>query len=102
MNMLKMIQKAASMKKEMGKIQKELEKKTVEYSSGGKVTVVARGDMSVASIKIDPSVVNSSDVGKLEGLILSAVNGALDAAKKDAGKEMAKLTSGMGLGDLLG
>lgn len=89
------------MKKEMKKIQKELESKTFEYSNG-KVSVLARGDISVKSIKIDPSVIDSSGTDNLEKLVMSAVNGALSAAKESAGKEMAKITSGMGMGDLLG
>lgn len=101
MNIMKMMQKAASMKKEMKKIQKELESKTFEYSND-KVSVAARGDISVKSIKIDPSLIDPAKPENLEKMVLSAVNGALSAAKEDAGKEMAKLTSGMGMGDLLG
>lgn len=101
MNIMKMMHKAASMKKEMKKIQKELESKTFEYSDD-KVSVAARGDISVKSIKIDPSLIDPAKPENLEKMVLSAVNGALSAAKEDAGKEMAKLTSGMGMGDLLG
>ena len=100
-NMFKMIKEAASMQKQMKQIQKELERQTIDFASGG-VKVVARGDMSIASVTIDPAIVDPSKVVKLEGLITSAVNGALNAAKKQAGSAMSKLTEGTGLGSLLG
>ncbi len=91
------------MRKEMKKIQEQLAKNTVEYSSGGgAVKVVARGDMVVEAIKIDPAAIDPAKLPKLESLIIAAVNGALDSAKRKAGSEMSKLTAGMGIGDLLG
>ena len=90
------------MKQQMKKMQKELAKKTVESSSGG-VTVVARGDMSIASIKISPEMVDPAKVEKLEKSVTSAVSSALDSAKKMAGTEMAKMAGGLGgLADMLG
>ncbi len=44
----------------------------------------------------------TSKAVKLEGLIASAINGALNAAKKQAGSAMSKLTEGTSLGSLLG
>jgi len=102
-NILKIMKQAATMGKELKQIQKELAQKTVESSSGGGiVTVVARGDMSVDSIKIDPKAVDRSRTEELEGLIVSAVNGALGAVKKEAGGEMSKLAGGTGLADMFG
>ena len=101
-NMFKMIKQAASMQKEMKQIQKELAGHTVEgRSGGGLIKVVARGDMSVESITIDPKAVDPAQTDKLERLLLSAVNDALSAAKKEAGGAMSKLTEGLGMGDLL-
>jgi hypothetical protein len=97
-NMMKLMKQAANMQKNMEKMQAELADKTVEFSSGGgMVTAVARGDNSIESIKIDPKVVDPEDVEMLEDLVLSAVDGALKAAKEMAAKEMSKLTAGMGL-----
>jgi len=101
-NILKMVKQAASMQKEIKSIQKDLARKTVEFTGGGLVTVVARGDMSIDSIKIDPKLVNSSDTGRIEDLVVSAVNGALQVAKKQAESEMSKLAGGLGLGDIFG
>ena len=94
------MKKAASMQKQMKKMQKELARKTAEGSSGN-VTVVARGDMSIKSLTIDAAI-DGMDPRKLEKMIVSATNSALDASKKMAGSEMSKMTGGMGgLADML-
>lgn len=99
-NMFEMVKQAASMKKQMKKIQKELEKKTVEETSGG-VTVVARGDMSVKSIKIALEDIDAAHADRLEKMIVAAVNKAMESAKKKAASEMSALTGGLGgLGDM--
>ena len=86
------------MQKDIQKVQEELAKQTTEFTSGGgMVKVVARGDMSLESIKIDPKVVDPSDVEMLEDLICTAVEGALKAAKAKMSEEMSKVTGGMGL-----
>ncbi len=95
-NILKLMQQAASMQKNLEKVQLELAQKTVEFSSGGgMVKAVAGGDGTLKSIKIDPKVVDPSDVQMLEDLVLAAVDGALSAAKDMAAGEMSKLTAGM-------
>jgi len=97
-NMMKMMKQAAAMQKNIQKMQEELEGRTVEFSSGGgMITVVANGSAEVDSIKIDPKVVDPEDVEMLEDLVLSAVDGALKAAKDMVSQEMSKLTAGMGL-----
>ena len=97
-NMMKLMQKAATFQKDLEKKQGELAQKTVEFSSGGgMVKVVAAGDGTVRSIKIDPGVINPDDAGMLEDLVLAGVAGALKEAKDMASKEMSKLAADMGL-----
>jgi len=97
-NMLKLMQKAATLQKDLEKAQGELATRTVEFSSGGgMVKVVAGGDGTVKSIKIDPGVIDPSDANLLEDMVLAAVDGALKAAKEMAAKEMSKLAAEMGL-----
>jgi DNA-binding protein YbaB len=89
--------------KQMKKMQKGLKKKEVEISNNEKtITVVARGDMTVKSIKIAPEAMDASQPERLEKAIVSTINSAMDSAKKAAASDMAKLTDGMGLGDLMG
>lgn len=97
-NMMKMMKQAASMQKNVEKVQAELALKTVEFSAGGgAVTVVASGDMMVKSIKIDPQAVDPEEVDMLEDLVLAGVDGALKQAKEMVAEEMAKVTAGLGL-----
>jgi DNA-binding YbaB/EbfC family protein len=97
-NIMKLMKQAASFQKDMEKMKAELADRTVEFSSGGgMVTAVARGDMTVESIKIDPKVVDPEDIEMLEDLVLSAVDGALKEAREMAAAEMSKMTAGMGL-----
>lgn len=101
-NMFEMMKQAASMKKKMKQIQKELKRYTVEATSAG-VTVVVRGDMALNSVKIDVADENTKDMQKLEKMIVTAVNKAMDAAKKKAASEMSSMTGGLGgLADMLG
>ena len=97
-NMMKLMKQAQSMQANMKKAQDEMADKTVEFSSGGgMVTVVAKGDISIQSIKIDPKVVDSEDVEMLEDLVLSAVEGALKQARDMVSEGMQKITGDLGL-----
>jgi nucleoid-associated protein EbfC len=97
-NMLKLMKQAAAMQENLQKVQAELATKTVEFSSGGgMVTATARGDGTLADLKIDPKVVDPGDVEMLQDLVLAAVDGALKAAKDMAAAEMSKLTAGLGI-----
>lgn len=82
---------------QMRRIQKQLASKTVSISSNdGMVTVVARGDMTVDSIKLKPEALTALKLEKLERLLASTVNGAMDSAKKAAAADMAKMAGGLG------
>jgi len=101
--MTKMVSKAFAMRKQMKRMQKELAKQTVEVTSNnGKVTVAVRGDMSVKSIQIDPSALTDLRHERLEKVIATTVNSALNAAKKTAGSEMSKMDGLGGLSEMLG
>jgi len=101
-NPLGMMKQAASMQRQMKKVQKQLAKQIVEETQGP-VTVTACGDMSIRKISIDADALQNPDPARLESSIAAAVNGALSSAKKMAGSEMSKMTGGLGgLADLLG
>ncbi len=95
-NMAKLMKQAASMQKNMQKMQAELAEKTVDFSSGGGVvTATVRGDLTLEKIKIDPKVVDPDDVEMLEDLIVAAIDGATKEAREMANEEMSKVTGGM-------
>ena len=98
MNLAKVIKQAATMQKEMERVQAELAARTVDFSSGGgMVTATARGAGTLARIKIDPKVINPADAELLEDLVVSAVDGALRQAKDLATQELGKVTAGLKL-----
>ena len=98
MDIQKLMKQAQQMQAGMQKSQEELAQKNVEASvGGGKVTVIANGAGDIQSIKIDPSVVDPSDVEFLEDLILSGVQEAVAKGKEMTAAEMSKLTGGMSI-----
>ena len=97
-NMMKLMQQAQSMQKNMEKLQADLAEREYEGSSGGgMVKAVVKGDMSISRMVIDPKVVDPTDVEMLQDLVCSAVNTALTTARETAAGEMAKITGGMKL-----
>jgi DNA-binding YbaB/EbfC family protein len=95
-NMGNLMKKAQQLQEKIVKLQEELGEKTVQTSSGGgMVTVVANGKQEIVSIKIDPEVVDASDLEMLEDLVLAAVNDALYQARQMVSEEMTKLTGGI-------
>jgi DNA-binding YbaB/EbfC family protein len=101
-----MMKQAKKLQQEMGRIQEETKKMTVEASAGGgMVTVTANGAMEILSIKIERDVVNPDDIEMLQDLIVAASNEALRRAQQMVNEEMGKVTGGLnipGLGNMLG
>lgn len=95
---MKIFQQAQQVQGRLQKMQEELAQRTVTASSGGgMVTVEADGKGTIRRIKVDPSIVNASDVEMLEDLVLVAVTEAQRKAAALAQEEMGKLTGGMDL-----
>ncbi len=98
MNIAKLMKQAQQMQAGLAAKQEELSRQTVEASvGGGKVTVTATCAGDVLSIKIDPSVVDPSDVEFLEELVLKGVQEAISTGKDKSAAEMKKLTGGLGI-----
>jgi DNA-binding YbaB/EbfC family protein len=94
----KLMKQAARMQQQIEQTQAALAARTVEASSGGgAVKIVAKCDGTVASIKIDPQAINPADAQLLEDMVLTAVNNALEEAKKISNAEMGKATQGFNL-----
>ena len=97
-NFQQILQMGQQMQAKMSELQTELKNQTVTTSSGGgMVTVTADGRGRVREVKIDPTVVDASDVEMLEDLVVAAVSDAQQRAQQLYEEEMKKLTGGMGL-----
>lgn len=105
MGILDQVKDAMKMRSESKRIQREIEAIAVEYANGG-ITVSARGDMTITSIKISPETWKEVAAGKterFETMLFNVVNGALKNAKKATQEHMAKmLQASGGMGGLFG
>jgi hypothetical protein len=94
----KILEQAQQMQGRLEQIQGELGNMSVTGSSGGgMVTVDADGKGQITKVRVDPSIVNASDVEMLEDLLLVALRDAQQKSADLAKQEMSKLTGGMGL-----
>ena len=94
MNKIKLMRQAQQLQEKLQKAQQELEKATVEASSGGgAVTVVITGKQQVQSVKISPEAADDREM--LEDLVLTAMNEALRKSQELAANRLGALTSGL-------
>ena len=95
-DMGKLLKQAQQMQERLAEMQARLAEKTVEASSGGgMVKAVMNGKHEVVSLKIDPEVVNPSDVEMLEDLIVAALSEARTRVDDMIRNEMSSLTGGL-------
>lgn len=79
------------------KAQKDLANEIIEVVAGdGAVTVRVSGELKIVSIKIDPDMVDLSDIGELENWIKIAIRDGLAEAQKIAAEKMKPLMGGLG------
>lgn len=104
MGLFDQIKQGMQMRSEAKKIQAAIAAITSEYSNGG-ITAVAKGDFTIASIKISPEAWAEAAGGKperFETMLFNVINGALKGAKKQVeAKSMEMMRSG-NLGNLFG
>ncbi len=98
MDMNKLMKQAQKMQREMAQKQEALAQRVFEASSGGgMVTAKINGKQELLELKIEPDVVDKSDISMLQDLIVAAVNEAHRRAAEEMQKEMSSLMGGMGL-----
>ena len=97
-DMMKLVQQAQEMQTRLQQIQDGLESQTVSATSGGgMVTATVDGKGQLRAVKIDPTVVDPSDVEMLEDLVIAAVGEAQKKAQAAAQEQMQQLTGGLQL-----
>jgi nucleoid-associated protein EbfC len=93
MGMMQQIQK---LQEQLAQTQEQLAQETVEYSAGGgAIKVVMTGDQRCQSVTIDPELLKDADVEMLQDLVLTAVNGALEASRALASERLGPLAGGL-------
>ena len=98
MDMNKIMKQAQKIQREMAKQQEVLSQRTYEASSGGgMVTAKVNGKQELLELKIEPDVVDKSDIPMLQDLVVAAVNEAMRKAQDEIQKEMSSLMGGMNM-----
>ena len=104
MGLFDQVKQAMQMRSEAKKMQSEMESIQAEYANGG-ISVTARGDSTISSIKIAPDTwkeVASGKTERFETMLFNVVNGALKNAKKATQEHMASMMQAGGMGGLFG
>ncbi|HTZ76400.1 MAG TPA: YbaB/EbfC family nucleoid-associated protein [Stellaceae bacterium] len=97
-NLGNMMKQAQQMQERMAELQQRLDQAEVQgQSGGGMVQATLSGKNELRRLKIDPSLVNASEVEVLEDLVVAAVNDARARVEAMVAEEMAKLTGGLKL-----
>jgi len=95
-----MLKQLAQMQERMARAQEEIENRVAEATAGGgAVKVEITGAYRVKSLSINPEVVDPSDVGMLEDLVIAAINEAMAQVQAFHSDSMGAVTGGLaGLG----
>ena len=95
MDIKKMMQQAQQMQE---KLQTEIATIKVEATSGGgMVSAVVNGTKELVSLRLEPEVVNSSDIEMLQDLIVAAVNEASHRVDEEIQQKVGGMAGAMGL-----
>ena len=94
-NMGNLLRQAQQMQSKLATLQKELELREIESSTGGgMVKVKVNGKQEILDIKIHRDCVDPTDVQTLEELVKTAVNQAVGESQEMVSSAMSKMTGG--------
>lgn len=97
-NMNQMMKQAQQMQAKMATLQKELEVREFESSTGGgMVNVKVNGKQELLDIIIDKEVVDPNDVEMLQELVKTAINQAMKESSDSVQNAMSKVTGGLSI-----
>ncbi len=97
-NMNNLLKQAQQMQQKMGTLQKELEARELDISSGGgMIKIKITGKQEILEFKIDKECVDPNDVETLEELVQTAVNQAVKESQDMVSEAMSKVTGGLSI-----
>ena len=97
-NIGELMKKAQAVQSQVTILQQKLAKQEFKGEAGnGLVSVVLTGSGVPVSVKINPDIVDKSDVETLEDLILVALKNAKNNADETSDKEMQRIQDSLGL-----
>ena len=87
----------AKMLMQVKKLQKELQKMTIQVEAGdGAVKVEINGEQKLKKIHIDPAAIDLDDIGELERWVEDAVKEAISESQKIAAEKMQPMMGALG------
>lgn len=93
-----LMKQAQQMQQKMATLQKELETREIETSSGGgMIKIKITGKQQILSISINKECVDPNDVASLEELVKTAVNQAVKESQDMVSGAMSKITGGINI-----
>jgi DNA-binding YbaB/EbfC family protein len=97
-NMQNLMKQAQQMQQKITTLQKELESREFETSSGGgMVKIKINGKQEILEMKIDKECVDPNDIETLEELVMTGVNQAVKESQEMVSSAMSKITGGMNI-----
>jgi nucleoid-associated protein EbfC len=97
-NMNNMLKQAQQMQVKLSALQKELETREMDISSGGgMIKIKVNGKQELISININPECIDPKDSEMLEELVLTAVNQAIKESQDMVQNAMDKVTGGINI-----
>lgn len=97
-NMNNLLKQAQQMQQKMSTLQKELEAREIETSSGGgMIKIKINGKQEIMGITINKECVDPADVEMLEELVKTAVNQAVKESQDMVSNAMSKITGGINI-----
>lgn len=93
-----LMKQAQQMQQKMATLQKELESRELETSSGGgMIKIKITGKQQILAISINKECVDPNDVAGLEDLVKTAVNQAVKESQDMVSGAMSKITGGINI-----
>lgn len=97
-NMNQLMKQAQQMQAKLATLQKELETREFESSTGGgMINVKVNGKQELIDITIDKEVVDPNDVEMLQELVKTAINQAMKESQDSVQNAMSKVTGGLSI-----
>lgn len=94
MNIQAMMKQAQKLQKDMMAAKKQIDETTFEVTKSF-VTVVAKGNKKIESIKIDMENLDKEEIEMTQDLIQVAINELMDKIDKETESKMGKYAQGM-------
>ncbi len=96
--MQNLMKQAQQMQQKMATLQKELEMREIETSSGGgMIKIKITGKQQITGLSINKECVDPNDIASLEDLVKTAVNQAVKESQDMVSGAMSKITGGINI-----